>query len=90
MGNVTMKSSELPKIGIATKKMVNLGVWYLYKINNNAATYLLIADGSSYLLEKDGTVKSKEDKRPSNLELIDSVYFSDLQSPESLSNLQHA
>jgi hypothetical protein len=90
MGNIELQSADLPKIDESIKKVINQGLWYLYKINHREAQYMLIADGVAYFLSQDGTILFSKQNRPMDIEITESVYFSNLPSPVSLSNLQYA
>ena len=93
MRNFMIDSLSMPGIGNSTKELVNQGIWFLFKVNDNTqpkATYVLIIEGSSYFLSETGAVLRKEQERPDGNIMAESVYFSDLPQPQALSNLQIA
>lgn len=90
MGNIMISSDVLPKIDGSVKKMVNQGRWFLYKIDSSKyrdAEYMLIAEGESYFLKQNGAVVAYLPTRDPSIVTLGAVYFSDLPSPASLSNL---
>jgi hypothetical protein len=93
MDNIFLPSTRLPGIEITTKKMVNLGIWHLYRVVRNRdlkATFILIAGNNHYLLNSKGRVITTHSNDQKNAEICQTVYFSDLPQPQSVSNFQMA
>ena len=51
---INIKSSILPDLGIPTKEMINLGIWFLYSIDDNY--FLLVTDEKNYILNNFGLI----------------------------------
>jgi len=82
---MTVKSNDLLKIDEFTKKLINMGVYFLYRLDHKDYTYLLKTESISYFLSSDGEIKSKQssEESTSSIEKIETVYFSDIEFPPS-------
>lgn len=93
MNNIEIKSSVLPSLGNPTKYMINQGIWFLYSIKNTKAPdipFLLVTDDKNYFLDNSGGIISESTDKVVDVDLEKVVYFSDLPSPETISNFQFA
>lgn len=91
MGNIKnhiMKSDELPLLDNEIKEAVNMGILILYTIKKSnipESKFLIKSNNNSLILKNNGEfLKLREDEDI----LLDSIiYFSDLDRPQSASNL---
>jgi hypothetical protein len=90
MENYIIHSDELPGLEVATKNLINRGVWFLYTIDyapNPNARFVLVANSDSFFLDALGNVLSYNKDHPIEVNLKESVYFDDLPTPQSLNAL---
>lgn len=89
MSNFIIDSRTLPNIGDPTKRMINQGVWYLYKVDyppKENVKFALIADKDIYFLDNQGISIFSETTRPNEAKFNQTVYFNDLPAPDMISN----
>lgn len=86
--NHIIKSSELPFLDSEIKEAVNMGILILYTIKKSDipdSKYLIKSNINSLILKNNGDfLKLRENE---NIVLDAIVYFSDLDRPQSTSNL---
>lgn len=88
MKNELMDSTAFGSLGDQTKRLINQGVWFLYKIDSphsSTPTYLLVVGTKAYFIDSNGNF-SPTSQSKTDLKFASSVYFKDLPQPESLSN----
>lgn len=93
MENLDIDSSFLPFLGGHTKNLINQGVWFLYRVEtyqNPNAAFLLVTDEKSYFLDETGAILSESIEKTVDVNLEQAVYFSDIPTPRTISNLQFA
>lgn len=93
MNNYIINSAALPNIGEPTKKMINQGIWFLFKINykdHENIEFALIVDENIHFLDHVGNTLFAKNSRPRNVQFDSAVYFEDLPAPGSVSNYQFA
>ena len=84
---INIKSSILPDLGIPTKEMINLGIWFLYSIDDNY--FLLVTDEKNYILNNFGLIISERiDKDTSDLDIENIIEFSDIPIPPSINKFE--
>lgn len=81
-----IKSSELPALDSHSKRLINDGKIFLYKISETQYA-LEISQGVVYLLDREGLVIGQLNKP---FIATESVYFSDISFPPSVESTRAA
>lgn len=87
---VNIHSTQFVKLNGVTKDLINMGEWFLYKINYDSipsAKYYLATDQMGYFLEEDGRIVAKTPITPEDLTFLNQIFFDDLPKPRSLQNM---
>lgn len=77
----------MPNLQKEIKEIVNSGAWQLYKNNDPAGNYSLVANDEVYTLDNHGGLISKNSRKDFSIEAKSMILFADLISPSSLSNM---
>ena len=89
MGYIT--SNSLNFIDKYTKELINKGIFFLYKIEDNKYNYLLKADDIWYLIPKEGvSIKKINMEEAYRFNYTEWMYFSDVEFPPSVDSLLSA
>ena len=86
-------SSDLRCLDSPVKELVNMGMWFLYKIHNYQSknvAYFLEAGSTYYFLSLDGGVIASTQDYPNGLECDNRILFDDIPFPESIDDFQPA
>jgi hypothetical protein len=86
MQNIYISHNSLPKISETSKKLINQGSWFLYKISGSEAKYMLKINGTVWLLNEDGSILNCLSQKPEDISVDESIYFEGVSAPQSLSN----
>lgn len=87
MKSIRIESTQLTQLPAIVKGLVNKGVWFLYLAEKGERMFILQTTQEAYELKRDGTIIDIKEKKDVEHEFGQSVYFSDLPFPKSLSEV---
>lgn len=88
-----IQSTKLQCLNGTTKDLINMGMWVLYKVNDDkypGVVYFLEAEREYYLLNAEGKALSSSSKYPNELKYGARILFSDIPFSESIDNFKPA